>query len=217
MASKDTFRARDTVGSSGRGIQTSVLRDVAPYPQGFQMSPRVRGAKVAKGTTGSSGSLRKPSNPREVAAGQQEGKSVDTPSPNTLEVSLRAEYCAMDTPRTNTLEVSLRAQGRAESAGAIQLSSGERNVALFEPMPAEPRTQWVVGKWQTNIRSTRCSPLPARSVIFLEYLKINLISSIWSSKGVDFVKCKSFPSSEGRPRGSASSPKPSPNSSSGRS
>ena len=40
-----------------------------------------------------------------------------------------------------------------------------------------PRHWELSGRGQTNIRPRRCSPLPTRSVIFLEFLKINLIPS----------------------------------------
>ena len=83
---------------------------------------------------------------------------------------------AEDTSRPNTLKIHLRAQSRAGSARAIQLLPTERNVALYDSMPAKPRTLGAVGKGQTNIRPMRSSPLPTRSLIFLEFLEINLDS-----------------------------------------
>ena len=95
---------------------------------------------------------------------------------------------AVNTARPNTLEVSLRAQGRAGSAGAIQLASSQRNVVFYDPMHAVLRALWVAWKRQINIRPTTCSPLPARSIIFLEYHEIYLISSTMVFQGVDFVE-----------------------------
>ena len=107
---------------------------------------------------------------------------------------------SVNTPRPNTLEVSLRAQGTAGPAGAIQLASNQRNVAFYNPMRAWPGHCGLLMKGPINIRPTTC-----RSVIFLEYHEIYLISSTMVFQGVDFVKYLSFPSSEGRPRGPTSS------------
>ena len=103
-------------------------------------------------------------------------------------------------------------QDRAGSTGAIQLSSSQRNVAPFIPMPAAAKEQGVVRKGKTIIRPTRCTLLPANSVIFPELLSLNLISFSMIFQGSWFVQYKSFPPPEGRPRGFASSYKPSPQS-----
>ena len=52
-------------------------------------------------------------------------------------------------------------------------------------MPAAAKEQGVVRKGKTIIRPTRCTILPANSVIFPELLGLNLISFLWSSRGVD--------------------------------
>ena len=79
-------------------------------------------------------------------------------------------------------------------------------------MPAAPKEQGVVRKGKTIIRPTRCTLLPANSVIFPELLGLNLISFSMIFQGSWFVQYKSFPPPEERPRGFASSYKPSPQS-----
>ena len=55
---------------------------------------------------------------------------------------------AWDTWRPFALKISLRALSRAGSAGAFQLLPSQQNVALYDPMPAKPRTLGAVGKGQ---------------------------------------------------------------------
>ena len=110
---------------------------------------------------------------------------------------------AWDTSRLFTLKISLRALSRAGSAGAIQLLPSQRNVALYDPMPAEPRTLGAVGKGQLTFVQRDVTPYPQGQLFFVSFLKLT---------GFDFVKYESFPPPEGRPRGFASSSKPSPQS-----
>ena len=79
------------------------------------------------------------------------------------------------------------AQGRAGSIGAIQLPSSQRNVALFVSMPAVAKEQGVVRKGKTNIRPTKCTPLPPNSIIFPELLGLRLISFSMIFQGSWFV------------------------------
>ena len=102
-----------------------------------------------------------------------------------------------------TLKISLRALSRAGSAGAIQLLPSQRNVSLYDPMPAQPRTLGAVGKEQLTFVQRDVTPYPQGQLFFVSFSKLT---------GFDFVKYKSFPPPEGSPRGFASSSKPSPQS-----
>ena len=63
-------------------------------------------------------------------------------------------------PRGLSPSRSLRALSRAGSAGAIQLLPSQRNVALYDPMPAEPRTLGAVGKEQLAFVQRDVTPYP---------------------------------------------------------
>ena len=89
-------------------------------------------------------------------------------------------------------KISLRALSRAGSAGAIQLLPSQRNFALYDPMPAEPRTLGAVVKGQLTFVQRDVTPYPQGQLIFVSFSKLI---------GFDFVKYKSFPPPEGRPRG----------------
>ena len=67
---------------------------------------------------------------------------------------------ARDTSRPFTLKISLRALSRAGLAGAIQLLPSQRNVALYDPMPAEPRALGDVGKGQLTFVQRHVTPFP---------------------------------------------------------
>ena len=110
---------------------------------------------------------------------------------------------AWGTSRPFTLKISLRALSRAGSAGAIQLLPSQRNVALYDPMPAEPRTLGAVEKEQLAFVQRDVTPYPQGQLFFVSFSKLT---------GFDFVTYQSFPPPEGRPRGFASSSKPSPQS-----
>ena len=79
-----------------------------------------------------------------------------------------------DTSRPFTLKISLRALSRAGLAGAIQLLPNQRNVALYDPMPAEPRALGAVG---------HVTPFPQGQFFFREFLGINWIPSIMVFQG----------------------------------
>ena len=125
-------------------------------------------------------------------------ESVDTTSRDTH----LAGFCPAETPWPNTLEVYLRAQGRAVSAGAIQLASSQRIVALYDPMPAVPRG-WLSGRGNLTSAQRDVALNPQGRLFFVSFTKLTWSPLSWSSQGVDFYK--SFPSSEGRPRGLATS------------
>ena len=102
-----------------------------------------------------------------------------------------------------TLKISLRALIRAGSAGAIQLLPSQRKVELYDPMPAESRTLGAVGKGQLTFVQWDVTPYHQEQLFFVSFLKLT---------GFDFVRYKSFPPPERRPRDFASSSKPSPQS-----
>ena len=112
---------------------------------------------------------------------------------------------ARDTSRPFTLKISLRALSRAGLAGAIQLLPSQRNVALYDPMPAEPRALGAVGKGQLTFVQRHVTPFPQGQLFFVSFSELTGSPLLWSSREVDFVKYKIFPSSEERSRGITSS------------
>ena len=110
-----------------------------------------------------------------------------------------------DTSRPFTFKISLRALSRAGLAGAIQLLPSQRNVALYDPMPAEPRALGAVGKGQLTFVQRHVTPFPQGQLFFVSFSELTGSPLLRSSREVDFVKYKIFPSSEERSRGITSS------------
>ena len=86
--------------------------------------------------------------------------------------------------------------GIPRGLSAIQLLPSQRNVALYNPIPAEPRTLGAGGKGQLTFVQRDVTPYPQGQLFFVSFSELT---------GFDFVKYKSFPPPEGRPRGITSS------------